>query len=138
LILKIGRFELISKAFIFISLLGFLFSLSTTAIAGTENGVKYYKKGLVLYGQGYYEEALERFQQALDENFEFWQAYQMVGYCYFEMRKKEDALKAFEESLDINPNNPKLQKIYLNLKSGVLDIPVRPLAEASTLGLRAF
>jgi tetratricopeptide (TPR) repeat protein len=138
LIPKIGRFELISKALLFISLLVFLFSLSTPSYAGTENGVKYYKKGLALYGQGYYEEALERFQQALDENFEFWQAYQMVGYCYFEMRKKEDAMKAFEESLEINPNNPKLQKIYHNLKSGVLDIPLRPLAEATTRGLRAF
>lgn len=94
--------------------------------------VKDYKKGLALYHQGKYAEAMERFEQALDGNFEFWQAYQMIGYCHFEMRNKTEALKAFEESLDINPSNHKLWKIYNDIKMGALDIPVRPVAEAST------
>ncbi len=106
-----------------------LFSVSTVQ-AG--NGLKEYKKGLNLYHQGHYEEALELFQQAIDENLEFWQSFQMVGYCHFEMRQKEAAMKAFEESLDLNPNNPKLAKIYRDLQTGTLDIPVRPVANAST------
>jgi tetratricopeptide (TPR) repeat protein len=86
-----------------------------------------YKQGLDLYGQGHYEAALVRFQLAIDENWTFWQSYQMVGYCYFELREKESALKAFEQSLKINPHNPKLVKVYNNLKSGSLDIPMRPV-----------
>src|SRR5580658_1131298 len=86
-----------------------------------------YKKGLDLYGQGRYEAALVRFQLAIDENWTFWQSYQMVGYCYFELRDKESALQAFEQSLKINPQNPKLAKVYNDLKSGSLDIPVRPV-----------
>ncbi|HTC19809.1 MAG TPA: tetratricopeptide repeat protein [bacterium] len=86
-----------------------------------------YKKGLDLYGQGRYEDALVRFQLAIDENWTFWQSYQMVGYCYFELREKESALRAFEQSLKINPQNPKLAKVYNDLKSGSLDIPVRPV-----------
>src|ERR1035441_1130713 len=89
-----------------------------------------YRKGLSLYGQGHYEEALVRFQMAIDENWVFWQSYQMVGYCYFELRDRESALKAFEESLKINPHNPKLAKVYNDLKTGHLEIPVRPV-EAS-------
>jgi tetratricopeptide (TPR) repeat protein len=88
---------------------------------------KDYKKGLELYGQGRYEAALVRFQLAIDENWNFWQSYQMVGYCYFELREKESALRAFEECLKINPRNPKLAKVYNDLKSGSLDIPVRPV-----------
>src|SRR5580692_9762103 len=64
---------------------------------------KDYKKGLDLYGKGCYEAALVRFQLAIDENWTFWQSYQMVGYCYFELRDKESALQAFEQSLKINP-----------------------------------
>lgn len=94
--------------------------------------VKDYKKGLALYHQGKYEEAMERFEQALDGHFEFWQAYQMIGYCHFEMRRKAEALRAFEESLDINPANQKLWKIYHDLKTGALDIPLRPVADASS------
>jgi tetratricopeptide (TPR) repeat protein len=88
-----------------------------------------YKIGLSLYSGGHYESALNHFLQAVDENFDFWQSYQMVGYCYFEMREKEEALKAFEESLKLNPNNPKLVKIYNDLKAGSLDIPLRPAAD---------
>src|SRR5579872_4401224 len=108
------------------------FSLITLAQAKSDDGLKDYKKGLQLYQQCRYEQALERFQQAIDENLEFWQAYQMVGYCCFELRQKEEALKAFEDCLDINPNNPKLAKAYRDLKSGVLDVPVRPVVEASS------
>ncbi len=97
--------------------------------AGTtvKDYVRDYKMGLSLYLKGNYEKALVRFEQAIDNNFDFWQSYQMVGYCYFELRDKEEALKAFEESLRINPNNPKLIKIYNSLKSGNLDIPLRPV-----------
>lgn len=86
-----------------------------------------YRKGLDLYTQGRYEAAIVRFQLAIDGNWNFWQSYQMVGYCYFELRDKNQALNAFEESLKINPNNPKLAKIVNDIKDGTLDIPVRPV-----------
>lgn len=90
-----------------------------------------YRKGLDLYTKGQYEPALVRFQLAIDGNWEFWQSYQMAGYCYFEMREKESALKAFSESLKINPDNPQLEKIVAELKSGTLDIPLRPVEVAA-------
>ena len=112
------------------------FSLFALAQAKSDNGMKDYKIGLQLYQQCRYEQALERFQQAIDENLEFWQAYQMVGYCCFELRQKDEAIKAFEDCLDLNPNNPKLEKACKDLKSGALDVPVRPVAEASTYYVR--
>ncbi len=98
-----------------------------------------YRKGLDLYAKGKYEAALERFQLAIDENWNFWQSYQMVGYCYFELRDKESALNAFEESLKIKPDNPKLVKIINDLKAGTLDIPVRPVeAEVQPVGTPVY
>lgn len=98
-----------------------------------------YCKGLDLYAKGNYEAALERFQLAIDGNWNFWQSYQMAGYCYFEMRDKEGAFKAFEESLKIKPDNPGLVKIVNDLKTGTLDIPVRPVeAEAQPIGTPVY
>jgi tetratricopeptide (TPR) repeat protein len=88
---------------------------------------KDYLKGLDLYLAGRYEEALTRFHWAIDEKWDFWQSYQMLGYCHFELREKEAALSAFQESLRLNPKNPALAKIVVDLKSGALDIPVRPV-----------
>jgi tetratricopeptide (TPR) repeat protein len=92
---------------------------------------KDYRQGMTLYHAGHYEEALVRFQMAIDENWGFWQSYQMVGYCHFELREKEAALRAFEESLRINPKNEKLVKIYNDLKAGTLEVPVRPVEAAA-------
>ena len=88
---------------------------------------KDYLKGLDLYLAGHYEEAITRFHWAIDEKWDFWQSYQMLGYCHFELREKEAALDAFRESLRLNPKNPALVKIVADLKSGALDIPVRPV-----------
>lgn len=113
-------------------LIGFL--VPVFLLAATKGSIRDYKKGLEFYGQGRYEQALERFELAIDGNFNFWQSYQMVGYCYFELRDKEAALQAFQESLKINPQNPQLARIYNDLKSGTLDIPVRPVAEPLPVG----
>ncbi len=98
-----------------------------------------YRVGLNLYAKGRYEAALVRFQLAIDGNWDFWQSYQMVGYCYFELREKDAALKAFTESLKIKPNNPQLVKIVDELKTGTLDIPLRPVeAEAQPIGTPVY
>jgi len=110
----------------FLLLILFLAPISHLNAITLKDYIRDYKMGLSFYLKGNYEKALVRFEQAIDENFDFWQSYQMVGYCYFELRDKDEAMKAFEESLRINPNNPPLVRIYNNLKSGKLDIPLRP------------
>ena len=78
-----------------LSLAGLLFLVPVFLWAGSkitpEND---YCKGLDLYAKGRYESALVRFQLAIDGNWNFWQSYQMVGYCYFELRDKENGKKA--------------------------------------------
>lgn len=118
---------------------GMVFLLPALLWAGSGSVAKNdYLKGLTLYTQGKYESALVRFQMAIDGDWAFWQSYQMLGYCCFEMRDKEGALNAFEQSLKINPDNPKLAKIYNDLKSGALDIPVRPVEAALPVGTPVY
>ncbi len=98
--------------------------------AGSDPFVSNYDQGLSFFCKSNLEEALSHFLQSADENFNSWQSYEMAGYCYFEMREKDGALEAFEESLAINPHNPRLVKVYNDLKAGAADIPLRPVADA--------
>jgi tetratricopeptide (TPR) repeat protein len=97
-----------------------------------------YRTGLELYQQGRYEQALERFQFSSDEDWNFWQSYQMAGYCYFELREKDSALSAFKESLRIHPDNPQLARIYADLRAGALEVPIRPVDGPQPTGTPAF
>ena len=127
------------KVFKNLFLLGMLVLVPAFLWAGSKVTPKSdYLKGLDFYSKGQYEAALLRFQWAIDEDWNFWQSYQMVGYCYFELRDKEGALNAFAESLKIHPNNPKLAKIYNDLKSGNLDIPMRPVEAAQPIGTPVY
>ena len=98
--------------------------------AGSDPFVTNYAQGLSFFSKSNLEEALSHFLQSADENFNSWQSYEMAGYCYFEMREKDGALEAFEESLAINPRNRHLVKVYNDLKAGAADIPLRPVADA--------
>jgi tetratricopeptide (TPR) repeat protein len=92
----------------------------------TRNAEWYYEAGLALYQKANYEDALVRFEQALDENFDYWQSYQMIGNCHYNLRNKEKALAAFEQSLRINPSNLKLAGYYQRLKTGKVCLQLMP------------
>ena len=98
-----------------------------------------FKKGLDFFYKNQFESALVRFQLAIDGNWNSWQSYQMVGYCYYELRDKEAALMAFEESLRINPHNPELARVIQGLKAGTLEVPVQPvITEVKPVGTPCY
>jgi tetratricopeptide (TPR) repeat protein len=99
--------------------------------ADTDPLVTNYNQGLSFFSANHFDEALSHFLQSADENFNSWQSYEMAGYCYFEMREKDWALEAFEDSLNINPQNEHLLKVYTDLKAGAADIPLKPVVDAS-------
>lgn len=104
----------------------FAFFFQSKTWAETED-VAIYKQGLCFYLGGHYEKALVKFEQATDENFDFWQSYQMIGYCHFQLREKDAALGAFRESLRLHPQNPKLEEIYQDLQAGTTCFYVQPV-----------
>jgi tetratricopeptide (TPR) repeat protein len=99
--------------------------------AGSDSFVTNYNQAMSFFSNNRYEEALSHFLQSADENFNCWQSYEMAGYCYFQMREKDGALEAFEESLKINPQNQHLVKVYMDLKAGAADLPLRPVVDVS-------
>lgn len=109
----------------------FIVFLPSVLKAESDSLAANYNQGLSFFSKNDMEEALSHFLQSADENFNSWQSYEMAGYCYFEMREKDGALEAFEESLKINPHNEHLVKVYMDLKAGAADIPLRPVVDAA-------
>jgi tetratricopeptide (TPR) repeat protein len=118
----------ILKSYLTLTLgLAFTFPALASGKDAARNADWYYKAGLALYQKASYEDALERFEQALDENFEHWQSYQMIGNCYYQLRDKEKSLEAFAQSLRINPLNLQLAGYYQRLKTGKVCLQIIPV-----------
>jgi tetratricopeptide (TPR) repeat protein len=91
-----------------------------------------YASGNQLYQQGQYDQAILSFQAAIQANPNYWQAYQVLGYCYYAQKKNLLALQAMDQSLQINPNNPKLQEFDNQVRAAT---PNAPLAMGSTASI---
>jgi len=114
--------------FVFLCAFGIFFS----PVRGRgESALEDYRAGLELYQKCQYEKALERFQWAFDVDLNFWQSYQMAGYCFFYLREKENALSSFEQSLGLHPDNPVLRKFYTALKIGKTNVLLQPVVADS-------
>jgi GWxTD domain-containing protein len=63
-----------------------------------------------------YEEAIYYYQNALSYRGNVIELLNSIGTCYLELRNKEEALRAFEKSLEVNPNQETIKKIVEELK----------------------
>jgi tetratricopeptide (TPR) repeat protein len=68
--------------------------------------------GVIAYHNGHYEKALELFNQAIEMDGEFTEAYNNLGLIYTEMNEEEKATEAFKKAIDLNPG---LSATYNNL-----------------------
>ncbi len=78
------------------------------------------KKFLRLLGQasqklGQFKEAIDYYKQYLAYYGTNLQILNAIGYCYFSTGNKEEALVAFEKSLEINPKQEEIKKIVSSL-----------------------
>jgi len=68
-------------------------------------GDRYYlKKGVSLFDQGNYEEALEQFNKAIELNPKNYIAHNYVGLVYFELRAYDQAIEYFNKAIELKPN----------------------------------
>jgi tetratricopeptide (TPR) repeat protein len=74
-----------------------------------------YQKAAALYNQGNYEQALIYCQNAEDDDLNFWQAYELDGYCQYYLGKSTEMMEAFNASLKIHPENEQLTAFMAKL-----------------------
>ncbi|MEK6544877.1 MAG: FliG C-terminal domain-containing protein [Elusimicrobiota bacterium] len=77
----------------------------------SETADEWYAQGEQLYEQGRQEEALEAFSKAAETNPDFWQAYQYIGACHYSAGRYNDALRAYEQVLKLNPSDEVKQMV---------------------------
>jgi tetratricopeptide (TPR) repeat protein len=62
------------------------------------------------------------------DKFIYWSAYNILGYCLFQRKDYDSALKSFKQSLDIEPNQPRADITHSNL--GMIYLEKGNLSEA--------
>ena len=76
----------------------------------------FYYLGEASKGINKYEEAINYYQNALSYRGNVVEILNSIGTCYLEHGNKEEALRAWDKSLEVNPNQEKIKKIVEELK----------------------
>lgn len=110
--------------------IGFVLSLllmSSAVVWGQVTSDVYYQWGNKLYGQGNYDLCIKYYKAAIQVDPQNWKAYQALGSCEYRLGQKDGALRDYNQSLAINPNNPGLQNFVNQISR-----PAIPSAPAIT------
>ena len=77
-------------------------------------------------------EAIHSFQDAVEADPNYWQAYEGLARAYDKVGNREKALEAARTSVDLHPDNPELQKLMnrLSLRPPELNAPRPPVTSA--------
>ena len=96
-----------------------------------DNSAQYYQSANTAYSQQNYDQALRYYKAAVQQNPQMWQAYQGLGNCYYAKGDKASALTNYQQSLQINPNNPQLSQFVQTLQPSMAS-SVPPTTNDST------
>lgn len=76
-----------------------------------------YHAGVTFFKQDQFDQSISQLKAAIVLDPNHWRAYQLIGYIYYKENNTQEALDFCNKSLQIHPNNPKLQKIVDRLNA---------------------
>jgi tetratricopeptide (TPR) repeat protein len=89
-------------------------------INNTGDSKAWLDKGVVLYQQGHYEEAMDAFKQAISINHNYASAYYNLGMVYGSLGRYQEEIEAYKLAINIKPNfveaNCRLNIAYAQLR----------------------
>jgi len=93
-------------------------SVEAATVVEPNNTGLYFQLGLLRYNQKDFNGAVGAFERSISLAPDYANAKYFLGLSYYQLGKKAEALKQFEEIDASNPNNPEVQIIITNLKAG--------------------
>ena len=114
----------------------FLFSVIVvaTGVLGCSSGLDAkgtaYVKGRELFLSKDYDSAIEKFNNVIEMDEKFVEAYTLRGNCYLALKKNDEAVKDFTKAIELNPDN---RGAYLNRSSAYKAMGKLPQAKSDTL-----
>jgi tetratricopeptide (TPR) repeat protein len=92
-----------STRFIAVGLLLAALSTACSSIRHFQPGYASFERGLALFDQGRFEEAIPHFQKATADNPEFGEAYLYLGRSYLNTRRWRDAIQPLRAAYRLSP-----------------------------------
>lgn len=80
-------------------------------------GINFYQEGIRAYNQTQYIQAIQDFQQAVQNHPLNWKAYQYLAYCYYDVDDYPNALVSCNKSLKIHSKNESLLAFRNNVRN---------------------
>jgi tetratricopeptide (TPR) repeat protein len=96
-----------SKQFTVLWLLFTLLISACTSLRYFQTGAASFERGLALFDQGKFEEAIPHFQKATADNPDFGQAYLYLGRSYLGARRWRDAISPLRAAYRLSPAETK-------------------------------
>lgn len=90
----------------------------------SKKAIKIFEEALNLYRFVYYDQALEKLDEALAEDSNFIDVYVLKGQLYSDIRKPELAIQNYQKALSINPDfDHRLFYLSASVEADLLDLP---------------
>jgi hypothetical protein len=91
-----------------------------------------YQAGVAYYKQGLYDQCISQEKAAVALDPDAWKAYEEMGNAYYAKGNVASALEAYHESLNINPDNPKLEALIDKEAQNAPVLPDTPANNSSS------
>jgi tetratricopeptide (TPR) repeat protein len=102
----------------FVLVAGGLFLLAVPAVLfAQEHASDYVRMGTRAFEKKQYDLAISYYNSAIDEDMNYWPAYQALGTIYYIKKDYKETLKNFEKALELNPDSETLRKFVAGLRA---------------------
>ncbi len=83
--------------------------IKTEETPDPQKAIEYYNSAIQAYQSRQLELAIKNLEKAFFHNSNFWQAYQLLGNCYYSRGMTKEAFTAYEQALKLNSANRQLR-----------------------------
>ncbi len=99
--------------------------LTPTTLCAQQHAPDFVRMGTQAFHNKQFDMAISYYNSALDENVDYWPAYQALGTVYYYKKNYKEAEKDFEKALELNPDSAPLRK-FVNALRAYLHMPALP------------